>query len=266
MNEFCDGKGITHEVIAQYTPQQNGVVERGNKTLVEMTRCLLKGKKLPHSLWGEAVSTAAYLLNRCPIKALADCTLEEAWTGIKPSVSNLKIFGSVCFKHVPDVKRKKLANKSEVYILVGFHPIGSYRLYNPRKNEIEISKDVLVDKTATFNWVDAKTIGESVVSSLLEDKKPEKAKEVTQVTAGQEANNRRSRKTRFPSKGLADHEVFMDNEIDETGDLAHYALLADTKTLTWEQAIKMEEWKQEMKEELRAIEKNGTWEMMELPR
>lgn len=50
MNEFCDGKGITHEFIAPYTPQHNGLAERRNRTLVKMTRCLLKRKNLPHSL------------------------------------------------------------------------------------------------------------------------------------------------------------------------------------------------------------------------
>lgn len=58
----------------------------------------------------------------------------------------------------------------------------------------------------------------------------------------------------------------MDNEIDETGGLTHHAFLADAEPLTWEQAIKMEGWREAMKEELRAIEKNGTWEIMELPR
>lgn len=134
MNKFCDEKGITHEVIAPYSPQHNRLAKRRNRTLVEMMRCLLKGKNLPHNLWGEVVSTVAYLLNRCPMKALSNCTPEEAWTGIKPSVANLKIFGSVCFKHIPNGKRKKLANKSEAYILVGFHPTGAYMLYSPKKN------------------------------------------------------------------------------------------------------------------------------------
>lgn len=95
MSKFCDEKGITHEVVAPYKPQHNGLAERRNRTLVKMTRCLLKGKNLPQSLWGEAVSTVAYLLNKCPTKALVDYTPEEAWTRIKPSADNFKIFGSV---------------------------------------------------------------------------------------------------------------------------------------------------------------------------
>jgi len=50
---------------------------------------MLKGKRLPHNLWGEAVSTAAYVLNRCPTKQLRDVTPEEAWTGYKPKVHDL---------------------------------------------------------------------------------------------------------------------------------------------------------------------------------
>ena len=59
-------------------------------------------------LWGEGAATATYLINRSPTKKLQDKTPEEAWCGVKPSVQHLKIFGSLCFKHVPDQLRKKL--------------------------------------------------------------------------------------------------------------------------------------------------------------
>lgn len=68
--EYCDENGVKHFTTTPYTPQQNGVVERRNRTVVEMARCLLKSKKVPGEFWGEAVRTAVYLLNRAPTRSL----------------------------------------------------------------------------------------------------------------------------------------------------------------------------------------------------
>jgi len=67
---------------------------------------------MPHYLWGEAATTATYLINRSLAKKLQDKTPEEAWCGVKLSVQHLKVFGSLCFKHVPGQLRKKLDDKS----------------------------------------------------------------------------------------------------------------------------------------------------------
>ena len=95
-SKFCEEKGIVHEVTALYTPQHNELTERRNMMLVDMTRCILKGKGLPHGYWGEVVTIAAYILNRCPTKRLKFVTPEEAWSGAKPHVQHLNIFGSIC--------------------------------------------------------------------------------------------------------------------------------------------------------------------------
>ena len=66
---------------------------------------------LPKYFWAEVVHTAVHILNRCPTKALKDKTLVEAWSGIKPCVSYFKIFGCICYAHVPAEKRIKLDEK-----------------------------------------------------------------------------------------------------------------------------------------------------------
>jgi len=68
--KFCEENGIPHEVIASYTPQHNDLAERRNKSLLDMTRSMLKLKNMPNTLLGEAVKTVAYILNRCPTKKL----------------------------------------------------------------------------------------------------------------------------------------------------------------------------------------------------
>jgi transposase InsO family protein len=75
---FCNDNGIKHFTTTPYTPQQNGVVERRNQTVVEMARCMLKAMKVPVAFWGEAVCAAVYTLNRAPTKSLNNMTPFEA--------------------------------------------------------------------------------------------------------------------------------------------------------------------------------------------
>lgn len=91
-NNFCSSEGIIHEVTPPYTPQHNGVVERKNRTIMNMVRSMLKCKKLPKFLWGEAMSTTVYILNRSPTKRLEETTPEETWTGSRPSDAHFKVF------------------------------------------------------------------------------------------------------------------------------------------------------------------------------
>ena len=99
---------IKHQLIVPYTPQQNGVSERRNRTLMEMARCLLYENKIPLKFWAEAVNTASYLLNRMTTKVLGDKTPYEIWYGFKPNVDHLKVFGNPCYVLQPEVKRTKL--------------------------------------------------------------------------------------------------------------------------------------------------------------
>ena len=85
---YCKEKGIRRQLTVRHTPQQNDVAERKNRTIVEMARSMLKGKGLPNQYWAEAVSTAVYILNRSPTKAVRDKTPYKAWHGRKPHVSS----------------------------------------------------------------------------------------------------------------------------------------------------------------------------------
>ncbi|MCH81779.1 hypothetical protein A2U01_0002571 [Trifolium medium] len=144
--------GIVHEVTAPYTPQHNSLAERRNITILDMARSMLKQKNMPHKFWGEAVNTAAYILNKCPTKKLKLKVPEEAWSSRKPSVKHLKVFGSLCYNHVPDVKRSKLDDKSETMIFIGYHPTGAYKLFNPITNKVVISRDVKVIDSEAWDW------------------------------------------------------------------------------------------------------------------
>ena len=93
------------------TPEQNGVAERLNRTLVEMARSMLLDGKLKLKFWAEAVSTAVYLKNRTPSSALK-ITPYEAWHGSKPKVDHLRVFGCDAFAHIPKDERSKFDSKT----------------------------------------------------------------------------------------------------------------------------------------------------------
>ncbi|CAI7869366.1 unnamed protein product [Closterium sp. NIES-53] len=94
--KWMKSKGIKHDVTTPYTPQQNGVAERLNRTLVEAVRSLLQHSKLGSKWWGEASSLAAWIRNRLPTKVLPGTTPFEAWSGTKPNLSCLRTFGCLC--------------------------------------------------------------------------------------------------------------------------------------------------------------------------
>ena len=94
-NEFCKENGIKRQLTTAYTPQQNGVAERKNRTVMNLVRSMLSDKKVPKTFWPEAVNWTMYVLNRCPTFAVRDMTPEEAWSGDKPSVEHFRVFGCV---------------------------------------------------------------------------------------------------------------------------------------------------------------------------
>ncbi|GAU30874.1 hypothetical protein TSUD_15600 [Trifolium subterraneum] len=274
---FCEEKGIIHEFTAPYTPQHNGLAERRNRTFLNMARCMLKGKGLPKNFWGEAVNAAAYVLNRCPTQKMKDNTPEELWTGHKPSVKHLRIFGSICYRHIPDEKRRKLDDKSEQLILIGYDATGAYKMYNPNSKKVVISTDVVVDEKSQWKWksnvnkhiqvnLEDTVTNETVQPVVDQNEEVDHVEEIHTSTDGEEEGDvRRSTRTRFPSVRLTDHETILHNVVNDDGDLVHLAFMADTEPVNWHEALSDPNWKNAMNEEIRSIEKNNTWRLVDLP-
>ena len=105
LHEFrslCEEVGIRRQLTAALTPQQNGVAERKNRTVMNMVRCMMEDSKVPSLFWPEAVAWTAHVLNRCPTSANKGRTPQEIWTGTPPSVSHLRVFGCLAHVHIPD--------------------------------------------------------------------------------------------------------------------------------------------------------------------
>lgn len=131
---FLCKSGIQHQTSNPYTPQQNGMAERMNRTLVERARCLILNSRLQKIFWTEGVSIAAYITNRSPTKALDYKTPYELWIGKRPNLNNMKIFGCHAMVHVPKESRRKWDSKATKMILVGYcEYTKGYRLYDESK-------------------------------------------------------------------------------------------------------------------------------------
>ena len=105
---FFDVNGIRRQLTTAYTPQQNGVAERKNRTIMNMVRSMISEKKLPKTFQPEAVNWTVHVFNQSPTVAVKNKTSEEAWSGVKPSVEHFRVFGCISHVHVPDSKRTKL--------------------------------------------------------------------------------------------------------------------------------------------------------------
>ncbi|KAK2976697.1 hypothetical protein RJ640_013953 [Escallonia rubra] len=152
---FCEENGIRQPLTIPYSPQQNGVVERKNRSIVNMTRSMLKSKNLPKKFWAKAIDCVVYLSNRCLTRSVWNQTPQQAWSGYKLSVSHLKVFGSIVYVHVPDQQRKKLDDKSEKFIFIGYSQQSKgYKLYNPVDKKMKVSRDVTFDEKSSWDRTD----------------------------------------------------------------------------------------------------------------
>jgi len=156
-NNFLRESGIQRRLTVTHTPEQNGVAERRNRTLLDMTRCLLIDSGLSQSFWGEAISTANYLRNRCPSRSLKGKTPFEKWNNRVPDVSHLRPFGTEVFTVDRDSTKGKLDPRSKKGILMGYSDQSKgYRIWLTSKRKIDVARDVrFMEKVFTLSQVEA---------------------------------------------------------------------------------------------------------------
>jgi hypothetical protein len=134
-----------------YNPQQNGVSERKNRSIVGATKAMLHDQDLPMFLWAEACNTAVYLQNKSPHKVLGRMTPEEAFTGKRPEIGHIRIFGCLVYCHVPTERRTKLEPTAEKGILVGYSETSkAYRVYIPALRRTVVRRDVRFEEDRAF--------------------------------------------------------------------------------------------------------------------
>ena len=162
--------GIRRELTIPHNPQQNGVAERKNRSIEETVKALLNDQDLSMFLRGEATMMAIYVQIRIPHRILKDMTPEEAFSGKKPNVENLRIFRCPIYSHIPKDKRNKLEPSGKKGIFVGYSDSSkAYRIYIPEQHKIEVSKDVTFNERMAFRKSIEENIEEEEIEELNEE-------------------------------------------------------------------------------------------------
>jgi len=277
LDGFLAQHGIRHDKTAPYTPQQNGVAERANRTIMECARSMLHSKGLPTELWAEAVATAVLLKNISPTKALSNITPAEAWTGKKPDAQSLRVFGCRAFVHVPQQKRTKLEAKSKVCIFVGYDMDSkAYRLLDPTNNSIVISRDVTFDEGATLQSGDHRSKeselggGQSSVMLPVSQLDEEVDADAEGVQPTMEPANAAPQQQQEPQQQLRrstrERRAPLPYWIINSEERASVA--SDRVPASFNEAKASSDsnkWIGAMLEEYNSIMENGTWELVPLP-
>ena len=264
-------EGIKHEYTILKTPQQNGVSERMNRTLVEAVRSMLVDAKLPHRFWAEALSTAAYLINRSPTKTLGEKTPFEAWYGKKPCVKHLKVFGCTVYSHVAKDERKKLDPKAKKCIFLGYAAQRKgYRLYDTERSSVVFSRDVVFNESSTGIKTEQEEKRLIQVEMFLEeepeleensdqDRMPDEDEtehhpEGETPAVDQIPQRKSTREVRRPDYYGA--QVYMATKLQKDPESVEEALFSAEK----------KKWKAAMQKEMDSIYSNDVWDLVELPK
>ncbi|CAL2274253.1 unnamed protein product [Prunus armeniaca] len=284
-------------IVAQYTnpgtPEQNGVAERRNRTLKDMVRSMICNSQLPNYLWGEAIRTENYILNRVPSKEVSK-TPFELWTNRKPSLNHLHIWGCKAEAKVFNPQEKKLDPKTISCFFVGYpEKTKGYRFYCPNHTTrlVETGRAVFLEnvheerKATDFVFEELGEIAiepakQSVqvphISEMqgedYEDMEPEQEDmNEIQVQETQDVNNevvqpqeapapqRRSNRNRRPAISQ-DYVVYLQESEFMASDFED--------PLFFNEAINSPEvlkWKEAMESELDSMENNQVWDLVELP-
>ncbi|GJU86303.1 retrovirus-related pol polyprotein from transposon TNT 1-94 [Tanacetum coccineum] len=145
---YCDAQGITHNFSAPRTPQSNGVVERKNRTLQEMSRTMLNEQSIPQKFWCNAVDTSTYILNRILIRPILEKTPYEIFRGRKPSLEYFKVFGSKCFILNTKDYLTKFDPKSYEGVFLGYSQNSkAYVVLNKHTMKVKESLNVTFDES-----------------------------------------------------------------------------------------------------------------------
>ena len=284
---FCNENGIKRRTSNPYTPEQNGVAERMNQTLVECARTMLHAQGMPKTLWGAAINTACYLRNRSYTSTLNQKTPYEAWTKEKPDVSHFKVLGSEAWVHVEKSNRQKWDPKAIRCRFIGYGITTKGYLFVPWDSP---SGPVITSRNAIFN--EEGTIIEEEITEPNEesDSEPEDLSEDSASESEEPLTEETDEPTTFHSQPSSDEDLSEDDDVSQEPATTSTRKSSREKTQTkfynpskmlslvasineepstYQEAITSKDsdlWKAAMTEELKSLYENGTWEEATLPR
>lgn len=290
--DYLSGEGINFQCTVGYAPQQNGVSERKNRTLMEGARTLLVDARLGKHFWAEAVRHGNYVFNRI-IPQGAEKSPYEMFYGKTPTYNDLHRFGCDVYSMIPYEKRRKIDNKAKKMVYVGNDDVSKgYRVADTQKQAISVSRNV--------RFLDEKKIDsrpEVEIEDLTMDVDEEPTNEPTNEPTDDSELNDTPMSEEPSNEELIQEEMQVDegSQLEQTAEepinegprrssrtnagkpSAHlddyfvYSSVQEEKLYepkNFDDAMKCKDkskWLEAMKDELKSIEENGTWELTELP-
>ncbi|KAM1493880.1 hypothetical protein ACFX10_025604 [Malus domestica] len=252
--DFCNEHGIVHQTTAPYTPQQNGVAERKNRTLKDMINSMLNSSRLPHNMWGEALLTANKILNQIPHKRTNQSPY-ELWKGRMPTYKILKVWGCLAKVRVPLPKRTKLGPKTVDCAFIGYaNNSAAFRFLVVKSEIVDIHVNTILESIDVeffekiFPYKDNKVSSSKKRSheQIHDDAPPTSDVQVTDLEP------RRSTRIKIRKSFGPDF----------------IALLSEAEPENFKEAISSTEapfWKEAIRSEMESIMQNNTWELVDLP-
>lgn len=255
---YLTSKGIHHELSAPYSPSQNGVAERINRTLMESARSMMSQAGIPESYWAEAVATAAYLRNRSPSRTLGSTTPYERWYGESPDLRHLRVFGCMAYAYIPDSNRTgKLSKKAEKLRFIGYSSQAkAYRLIDEKTSKISVRRDVIFNESDfQYDSVGARDAEPTVHCHEIPKE------QVQEPHPDEPADQER----RYPTGNRSGPVRYGFDEYVETACIGGDQLEVPQSI---EEALKgkiSERWKEAADSEYQSLIENDTWELVEPP-
>nr|ABA97637.1 retrotransposon protein, putative, Ty1-copia subclass [Oryza sativa Japonica Group] len=281
-DDYCRKEGIVRHHTIPYTPQQNGVAERMNRTIISKARCMLSNARMNKRFWAEAANTACYLINRSPSIPLNKKTPIEIWSGMPADYSQLRVFGCTAYAHVDNEKLEPRAIKC---LFLGYGlGVKGYKLWNPETNKTFMSRSVVFNESVMFN----DSLPTDVIPGGSDEEQQYVSVQVEHVDdqeteiVGNDVNDtvQHSPPVLQPQDEPIAHRRTKRScgapvRLIEECDMVYYAFSCAEQVentlepATYTEAVvsgDREKWISAMQEEMQSLEKNGTWELVHLPK
>ncbi|KAK1665198.1 hypothetical protein QYE76_053357 [Lolium multiflorum] len=290
LNDFLSDEGIRHQYSAAYTPQQNGVAERKNRTLMDMARSMMAEYKSRYNFWAEAISTACHSSNRLYLRKGLNKTPYEILTGNKPNISYFKVFGCKCFYKIKGVRLSKFAPKALEGIFVGYGAEShTYRVF-------DIASGIIIESCSVrFEENDSSQVGQvdvcadqahevehsqEIEEAPIEGQDGDPNDQVDQVTPPRpkrtkeeiEARRLARRDRTLEIRGHTHDKVLGDvrAKVSTRRQLAnfsnHHAYISVVEPKKVFEALEDSDWVEAMHEELNNFKRNKVWTLVEKPK
>ncbi|KAK3002997.1 hypothetical protein RJ639_019416 [Escallonia herrerae] len=260
--KYCDDNSILRQMTCPDTPQQSGVAKRKLGYLSSVCLSWLHDKNLPRELWAEAIQCACHVINRLPHWPGTQKSPFEILYSEKPNVNYFRVFGSICYVHVPKSNRTKLDPKARKCVFVGYDSYRKgWRCMDPATKKFTTSKDVVFDEVSSpFSAPKFIALGDDQdnlellfpeanvqAPSNVEVENESPAQNIARREDEQQAVRRSTRETKQPDY------------------LKDYVSINCRRTTSYEEAMGCTNWERTMQEEIDALDKNETWELVSKP-